>query len=182
MKIIVILVVLMTLVTGCKKGDEYEHYDLKDKNPYTYTIADKEGYPQIYALADITPNQYETKIVGLFYNVSKDDYILLDKYETTTDTGNLDNNSIFKFYEDKLYIAHTMNDQSFSIITFDREKMTRTSVKFTRENGDDLYIEAIQSIEKDEIQIYTTIFKNEHNVGAEFNCSLTDYTCVEKED
>ena len=74
------MILLCFVITGCNKKDNFDHYDLKDKDLNTYVHHGDEK-DELYALADITPEGYESFITGLFYKVSENDYILLEKLE-----------------------------------------------------------------------------------------------------
>ena len=71
----IIMILLCFVITGCNKKDNFEHYDLKDKDLNTYVYHGDEK-DELYALADITPEGYESFITGLFYKVSENDYIV----------------------------------------------------------------------------------------------------------
>ena len=49
------------VITGCNKKDNFDHYDLKDKDLNTYVHHGDEK-DELYALADITPEGYESFI------------------------------------------------------------------------------------------------------------------------
>ena len=107
-KNIIILSFSILCLCGCKKIDPYadfEHYDLK--NYYTgnmYTIIDDNNNRHVYTVADITPDNSEAIINGLFYKVADDDYILLDKIDSCGQDEFYDENYNY-YYDKKLYIT-----------------------------------------------------------------------------
>lgn len=44
--------------TGCTKQDDFKHYNLIDKDLNIY-IYNNNGYDEVYALADLTPQDSE---------------------------------------------------------------------------------------------------------------------------
>lgn len=96
----------MLLLTGCGKEElyaDYEHYDLKDKVVQYYECLDDEHIIRTYAIADITPDPYESHIRGLFYQVGEEDFILLDTIELPY-YEEQDSRSYNTIYNNKLYV------------------------------------------------------------------------------
>lgn len=92
------------ILCGCenKKSDKYEHYQLNDScyNKYVY-VSDK-NKEEIYALKDMTEEEYQSVVTGLFYKVGNDDYILLDRLESSFKDA-FNEKKVYQFYQDKLY-------------------------------------------------------------------------------
>ena len=64
------MILLCFVITGCNKKDNFEHYDLKDKdlNTYAYHVDEKD---ELFALADITPEGYESLLQVYFIKYQK---------------------------------------------------------------------------------------------------------------
>lgn len=93
---------------GCEKNNQYdnfEHYDLTNydtTNSYTYVGENNQKYE--YIVTDITPAISEERIEGLFYKVSDNDYILLDKINSCTSAEAYNSSKQTYFYDNKLYV------------------------------------------------------------------------------
>ena len=87
---------------GCQKIEPYadfEHYDLKNYiTTNKYTIID-DNNKHVYIITDITPDNSEAIINGLFYKVADDDYILLDKIDSCSKAEFYDEN--YNYFYDK---------------------------------------------------------------------------------
>lgn len=106
MKKLMLICIMLLLLTGCELNSDYEnfeHYDLKDKEVQYYECLDDDHIKRTYAVADITPENYESKLRGLFYQVDNDDYILLDKIDLYYyDEGH--SSAYNAMYDNKLYV------------------------------------------------------------------------------
>lgn len=94
---------MILLLCGC--SDEFsgfEHYDLSGKDLNVYNYYDDVRGKEVYVLADMTPENYESCLTGLYYKISDNDYILLERLESSTfDAYKKD--FIYQFYDGKLY-------------------------------------------------------------------------------
>ena len=106
MKKLILMSIMLLCLTGCNNEElyaDYEHYDLKDKELQYYNCLDDEHIKRTYVVADITPEEYESKLRGLFYQVDEDDYILLDKIDLYYyDEGH--SRTYNAMYDNKLYV------------------------------------------------------------------------------
>ena len=93
MKKILLFLIIILGMCGCSsnKFSNFEHYTLKDKDLMTYTYVDSD-----YAIADISTDGSEMSNYGIFYKINSNDYILIDKIESTQKKENIAN-----FYDDK---------------------------------------------------------------------------------
>lgn len=182
-KIILTYILILILLCGCSFNDEYqeknkyedfEHYDLRDKmgtnelSTYTYNGAK-------YYTADITPPRYEMNISGIFYQVSFDDYILLDEIEYRDIRG-------FQ-YKDKLYVKYCIYN-CFYEFTLNREKTSKKEMNFNYSNiSDSLYLREIQDM--DDKYFYFAAEARESGENRKYDwgeplnvrCSVETYNC-----
>ncbi len=107
-KNVVILLFLILCVCGCENNSQYtdfKHYNLKNydiTNRYSYV--DDDNHKHEYIITDITPENNEERISGLFYKVTDDDYILLDEINSCNSSEAYKNKNQNYFYGDKLYV------------------------------------------------------------------------------
>lgn len=177
MKNLILMVIMLLCLTGCSEEKlyaDYEHYDLKDKRIFTYNCLNDERIKQTYAIADITPNNFEGQSIrGLFYQVNGNDYILLDKIESGNYTE--DENDKFNVINgNKLYAIGNLSSPAVVVYNLDGINTTKEELNFTL-NNKIIIIESIDSIKNDNIYFLTY-----DNKIAE--CSLEDYTCEYIED
>lgn len=176
MKRLLLILILGICLCGCNKENKnnfsnFEHYDLSGKDAIYHTYVDNNVMHK-YAIADITPDSYELSVYGLFYQVSDNDYILLDKIESTgikEDIG--------KFYENKLYVI-SMGDTSGNYeYTLNQEKITKEELVFEFSEG--FLARSIKDVNKNEI--YYKVLTNDENTGSSISvllrCSLSTYKC-----
>ena len=65
MKKLILMSIMLLCLTGCNNEElyaDYEDYDLKDKELQYNTCLDDEHIKRTYVVADITPEQYESKL------------------------------------------------------------------------------------------------------------------------
>ena len=81
MKKLIIFISLILLMTGCSENkDNYLHYTLEGYDlTKTYQYPDSNNVVRKYVITDITEENSEEVVEGLFYQNGKNDYILLDK-------------------------------------------------------------------------------------------------------
>lgn len=187
MKKIIFMCTIMLLLTGCSEENlyaDYEHYDLKGKEVQYYECLDNERIKRTYAIADITPEEYESHLRGLFYQVGENDYILLDTielpyYEEQNSRGyNI-------IYDNKLYVRGAsetagVNGDALEY-TLNREKFTIKEIDFqypTLPEGKDLASLRFKNIDHNCIYLYNYSMGDDTYI----KCSLEDYTCEYVED
>lgn len=180
MKKILIIIMLGILITGCSKEDKYKdfkHYDLSDNDIISYTYQNKDKYKEIYALADITPDNYEANLTGFFYKVNDNDYILLETLEyTTKDAYKYD--YLYTFYDNKLYGIGNGDTPMIFEIELNKEKSTLKELNFIVNNHNDTFsMPSIKMIYNNSITFSGYIFIDNQTQNKEFICSLNDYTC-----
>lgn len=177
MKKILILLIAIISITGCtKEEDNFEHYDLKDKDKNVYIYHSDEYGRQEYVLADLTPAEYESCLTGFFYKVSEDDYILLETLEFNQ-KDSYKKEYVYQFNDDKLYGVGNGDSPTYFEIEL---KAKDSEVKERSFNWDNQEIvpRSIKSINDDKIVIYAyASTKESATVGSNFECSLEDYKC-----
>ncbi len=108
-KIFVLLVLCILCFCGCTKQDKYdsfEHYDLLDKDTTStnYSFYNDNNQKETYIVTDITPENSEEIINGLFYKVDDNDYILIDSFSSCNNSADYKSKADNYFYNNKLYI------------------------------------------------------------------------------
>lgn len=177
MKKLIICVVIILTLCGCenKKSDKYEHYQLSDSYYNKYVYVNNKNKEEIYALKDMTEEEYQSVITGLFYKVGNDDYILLDKLESLiTDASN--QKSVYQFYEDKLYGLGSGNTP----ITFEYQlNGTKSKLKELNFKVEDtsIYPTALIEIKNNSI-ILKGYIKSQEQETRTLICSLDNYNCT----
>lgn len=108
-KVFILLVLCALYFCGCTKQDQYDsfkHYDLLDKDTSStnYSFYNDNNKKETYIVTDITPKNSEEIINGLFYEVAKNDYILIDSFSSCNNSADYKSKTENYFYDDKLYI------------------------------------------------------------------------------
>ena len=188
-----LLIITLTLaLCGCKEKDpyaEYEHYNLNNKNPFTYSFYDDKGQTFTYALSILENDNYEDMDIGLFFKVGKDDYILLDK-ENTCNEKEINNNNTY-FYNNlekqshKLYLERCIGNKTIEY-TLNEEKIEKKELNFDKRlitsNEINIIFNKINKVENNYIYYIgydnNNISKEEKNI----KCSLIDYSCIIEND
>ncbi|HIQ90190.1 MAG TPA: hypothetical protein IAB27_00985 [Candidatus Coprosoma intestinipullorum] len=174
---IFLLSITLILLGGCGSDQfkDYEHYDLKGKEVIPYTVHYDDGDAN-YAIADVTKEYKYTELslYGLFYQVSQDDYILLD---TFTPKSSID--SSVKFYNDKLYVITIGADSGNYVYNLNKSKYKKEKLKF---NFDDHFeLTSIKEIENNEIY-FSGIEYSKTNNKVTYRCSLDNDKCEKLEE
>lgn len=176
MKKTLILLMMLISITGCaKEQDNFEHYDLKDKDKNTYVYYSDDRGREEYVLADMTTGDM-TITTGFYYKVDEDDYILLETFESS-DLNAFKNKSAYQFYDNKLYGVGNGNTPMYFEIELNGKNSHIEEKKF--EWNDKVIGPAdIKTIENNYITFYGyTSLENEAMAGRYFKCSLKDYKC-----
>ena len=169
------------LLCGCtKEKDNFEYYDLKDKelNIYTY-YNDDSNQKEVYALADITPKDYMSILTGFFYQIDEDKYILLETLESNK-TDAFKQNSVYQFYDNKLYGVGNGDTPMIFEIELNGTKSKIKELEFEVEvNGktNSFITPSIKNIDNNQISFSGLIFIDDHSEQKYFDCSLKDYKC-----
>ncbi|MDD2518740.1 MAG: hypothetical protein PHG18_02505 [Bacilli bacterium] len=182
-KILISLLSLLTIVlcstlAGYDDKDkytDYEHYNLNGKDILTYTYVLEYGVNNTYAIADITPEKSEIDIRGLFYKISSDDYILLDKIESS-DHHKSTSDKYNVFYGNKLFAIGNGSSPLIAEYTLNYEKIVKKELKFEMpETPNGLLIRNIDHIKDD--YIYLSAFAGYGSDYEITKCSLDTYKC-----
>ena len=171
-RILGLFLVCFMFFTGCgDKYKDYEHYDLKDKDIKDYTVHFDDG-DAIYAIADITDiaQSAEMQVYGLFYQVSENDYILIDQFSLR----NSPEDSV-KLYNDELYVLTKGEDGGSYVYKLNKEKFSKKSIQFKA--TDIVGPTMIEDIKDGEIYLFGMTFDGKSNISANFKCSLETYEC-----
>lgn len=178
-KILLIVLILVCMFnTGCTKQDDFKHYNLIDKDLNTY-IYNNNGYDEVYALADLTPQDSEETQTGLFYKVANNDYILLNTL-TSNKIDAYKMKSVYQFYGDKLYGVGTGEESPMVFeINLDGRNSKIIELKYNVEGKiNPFLIGNIQKISNDEILYYGNATIDGKNSRALINCSISAYECT----
>lgn len=180
MRMLFVILILGICLCGCNNENKnnfsnFEHYDLSKKDAIYHTYADNNVMNK-YAIADITPDSYEMSVYGLFYQVSDNDYVLLDKIESTAIMDD-----ISKFYENKLYVIGMGDTPGNYEYTLNQEKITKKELVFDFSKG--FLARSIKDVNKNEI--YYKVLTNDEDTSSSISivlrCSLSTYKCKTSE-
>ncbi|MDD4706099.1 MAG: hypothetical protein PHS24_02665 [Bacilli bacterium] len=148
---------------------------MSGKDIFTYTYTPEYGVNNTYAIADITPEKSEISIRGLFYKISSDDYILLDKIESS-DYRTSANDEYNVFYGNKLYAIGKYSSPLIAEYTLNYEKIVKKELKFEiPETPKGLLIATIDHIQDN--YIYLSAFAGYGSDYEIIKCSLYTYKC-----
>ena len=187
MKKFIFMCTMILFLTGCSEEElyaDYEHYDLKGKEVQYYECLDDERVKRTYAVADITPEEYESKLRGLFYQVDENDYILLDKIDLHYyDEGN--SRTYNAMYDNKLYVLGEPESEDIYgdviVYTLNREEFTIKELDFdfsSLPDSIDLSFLRIKNVDSNYIYFYNSYMIDDTYV----KCSLENYICEYVED
>lgn len=177
MRKVIIILLLLVIVSGCgilenNRFSSYKHYDLINEDIMVHSYVDNENITRKYAIADITTKSSEAIIYGLFYQVDKNDYILLETLEIS---GNA--NDAIKFHGNHLYTINTGTNSGNFEYVLDAEKIKKTKLTFEFSSG--FLTRSIQNVTGNEIYYYA--YTNDETSGNSINvklkCSLSTYKC-----
>ena len=176
--LLLILISLCFITTGCTKQKDFEHYSLIDKDLNIY-IYNNNGYDEVYALADLTPQDSEETQTGLFYKVANNDYILLNTL-TSNKIDAYKMKSVYQFYGDKLYGVGTGEESPMVFeINLDGRNSKIIELKYNVEGKiNPFLIGDIQKISNDEILYYGSATIDGKNSRALINCLLSTHECT----
>lgn len=176
--LVLILVSICILVSGCSKDDDkysnYEHYhfNAQDLNIHVYyRDGDKK---EVYALADMTPEDALSYKTGLLYLVGDNDYILLkDFWGSRYDE--------YQFYYDKLY--GISGDTGIFEVELNGTETKIKKLDFEVE-GEPYGFGTSSIIKVDFNQIVLSGYAmiDGFTELVKFDCSLIDYKCTMMED
>lgn len=176
------LMCICILLSGCTEEKEsFEHYDLKDKDLNFYMYNNDHTGREIYVLADITPDPYESVLTGLFYKIGDHDYILLETLESSQ-RGAYKKDSIYQFYDNKLYgVGNGNSPMIFEIELKGKESKIKELEFEINGKTNPFLIGSIRNIDHDFITFSGNIFIGEHSEYRYFDCSLKNYECSIKD-
>ena len=175
---ILVLFIFCYIVTGCTKEErEFQHYDLKGKALNTYIYYSDERGEEVYALANMTPSNYESCLTGLFYKVAENDYILLDTLEFNQKEAYKKDN-VYQFYENKLYGIGNGNSPMVFEIELSAEESKMQEIDYlVDEQINPFLVTSIKDINHDEILYYGYATIDEDSQSALISCSISTYEC-----
>ena len=168
----VLLCVICFLLFGCSNEYEnFEQYNLKKDDITTYTVHYDDG-DAIYAIADISDiaQSAEMQVHGLFYQVSENDYILIEQFSLR----NSPEDSV-KLYNDELYVLTKGEDGGSYVYKLNKEKFSKKSIQFKA--TDIVAPTMIKDIKDGEIYLFGNTFDGKSNISSNFKCSLDTYNC-----
>ena len=181
-KILMMVLIILLLFSGCSnENKEFEHYDLTNYEKLTYKVVGN-FEENIYAIADITPENYEMKIYGLFYKISDNDYILLDKIEN----GSLNEEENY-LINNKLYV-NSHNASHHYEYTLLKDKTTKKELNFDYSSvGKQIRMYYPTKVEDNYIYYYSVMYDSTIDLeywGKKYilKCSLEDYKCIDSKE
>ncbi len=176
----IILIIITFILCGCsleaenikKTYDNYEHYNLNDRDLIINKVYDeKNNVEDIYVIAYFTPKSETYSTNGLFYQIAKDDYILLEELG-----GSYPRSYIGIFCEGKFY-THTCENNVSGVCEykFNKEKIDKKEIKFSFPD-ENLYYTSINSINDEYMYLSAREAFGEHNAHS-LKCSMKTYKC-----
>lgn len=193
-KIILLLIGLTLIITGCtKQEDKYEGYkkyslEGKEIRPiyFSNTHLSSSNSPSEYAMTDITEENSESAKEGLFYKTSNFEYILIDELETCEVPNNkmyMSNNYTYVYdAEDtnKLYIIRCLGQMKYEY-NLTQEKVQKRELKFdttsiSNKEQEQVGFTSIEKVEKNYIY-YTGQIYNTNQTNISIKCSLDTMKC-----
>lgn len=175
MKKVILILILMIFICGCKKQDTFKHYDLSNVESTYFTQVLDDG-EKIYALSDITPDDYESTLTGLFLKINEKDYILLETLESSINDA-YKSKLLYYFYYDKLYGVGSGNTPKSFIIELEGKNSILKEIDY-KFNNNVIIPSSIKSVDDDYIEISGTVFINEHSESKNFICDKINYECT----
>lgn len=190
-KLLFFLIVYIFLCSSCAKPknrfDEFEHFDLKNKNINSYNFYYDDSIAT-YAIADITFERHdEGGINGLFYKIADNDYILLDEIESCDNQDELYKYEKYNYFysddsnnQNKLFVNRCLGNLLLEY-TLEGEDFKKVELKFdtSKISNNPLEHVIINHIEKVEQQniYYNAKITNTNNYDITIICSLSTYEC-----
>lgn len=173
-----LLIGIILLLCGCNNDqyNDFEHYDLVNKDLNVYNYYDEKYGMQTYALADMTPENYESVLTGFLYKVKNNDYILLEKLESSTRNA-YNNDNIYQFYDNKLYGVGNGNTPMMFEIELKGKNSVIKEIDF-KMNNRSVGPTSIKNIENDIITVFGySSSESQAIVTNYYDCSLKTYQC-----
>ncbi len=177
----IFLIFISLILCGCSLGventkksfDNYEHYNLNDRALIINKVYDeKNSVEDIYVIAYFTPKSDKYSTNGLFYQIAKDDYILLEILGGSSPLSD----EVGIFFEGKFY-THTCENNVSGVCEykFNKEKIDKKEFKFSFPD-EDLYYSSINSINDEYMYLLAHEVFGEHNSYI-LKCSRKTYKC-----
>lgn len=201
MKKIFLNLICILLLCGCSTSKDeysnYKHYDLTGYNHEIYSYlrrtndTDNSLVKEVYAVSILTSANQEEVLgydEGVFYQVGKNDYILLDSFSSRSN-DKYNKKEYTLLYKNKLYIIRNNSNIVFEYelnrenpkrkdLSFDLSEIMKAEILMSDiyriEDVDDEYIYFIGSIRG-----YNGDIPVDDRRGVQMKCSLKDYKCVE---
>lgn len=174
MKKMLLVLFAIFILCGCSsknKWDDYKHYNLNDKEPLLYSYYDE--YTNVYAVADLTKNGADICESGFFYQVDKNDYVLLDTFESNC--NKVSTHAVF--YDDKLYIINGLSRSIYSY-KLNHEKVEKEEIPFKARKV--FSVTELKKIENGKIYLNAQTSDDEGKtavVSANVVCELSTFKC-----
>ena len=166
------LILIGIILCGCSlevkdQYENYEHYNLNDRNLIIHKYFDEENEKEdVYVIGEFVPINKNDSVSGVFYRVSKDDYILLDIFGQDYNASE----SYVRFYENKLYFLGSYE------YTFSKEKFTKKEKVFSYPY-ENFYVTSIFDLHDGYIFFKGNILGEYNDKDIKIKCSLTNYEC-----
>lgn len=168
------LTVSLIILCSCSNENysKFEHYsidDISDKEIAVHSFISEDYQTLDYIIIDITKENSDVEEYGLLFKVSKDEYILLDKIQTT-----LPIDSASKFYKNKLYTISHYEDAGLYEYTLNRSEYNKKKLEFTNIG----MVAAIEKVDED----YVYYLSSTENIGGyqTVKCSFSKMNCDTK--
>ena len=178
-KYIAILLLMILCVCGCEYNNIYEGFEHYDLNYVPKKLhIDENG--NFYAVTDITKEQDEGGVNGVFYKINEHDYILLDKIGCCGYTEAYKEDSYTFFYKNKLYLIrctgnlleYTLNEEKYEKreLEFDTQAISSKPLEYVQLNS-------ITKVSDNKIY-YKGSIHNTYRTNLDIVCSLDTMKCT----
>lgn len=170
---------LIIMLTGCAKvEDGFEHFSLEGVDFKEYVYYPVSGDREVYVLADMSDADENIVKTGLFYKLSENDYVLLMRLESTTQ-GAYNDDSIYRFQDDKLYGVMSGNESKvFEVeLTRRRSKMRELKFKIKDARNEQYTPISIDYLNDTDIGLSLNVFSQGRGNIEKYSCSLNNYEC-----
>lgn len=186
----IFLIILLLIVCGCKyttQYSQYEHYNLNENDGYlfNYTFHDEYGIPSTYVVTILEERDYEDITVGLFFKISQNDYVLLDKINSCNEKE-IDVENTYFYYDsnqqnNKLYLQRCIGNKNIEYV-LDKEKIIKKELLFDKKIADlketSIVFNKIKKVEDNYIYYVGYNVDSVEREELSIKCSLIDYLCT----
>ena len=152
---------------------------------FNYTFHDEYGIPSTYVVTILEERDYEDITVGLFFKISQNDYVLLDKINSCNEKE-IDVENTYFYYDsnqqnNKLYLQRCIGNKNIEYV-LDKEKIIKKELLFDKKIADlketSIVFNKIKKVEDNYIYYVGYNVDSVEREELSIKCSLIDYSCT----